>query len=67
MVRQGERVRVIAIHGGRGFRARLAAMGVLPGAVIEVVSNRGQGPILLAIMEGRMSLGRGMAQKILVE
>lgn len=64
--RQGEKVRIVAIQGGRGFRARLASMGILPGEEIEVMTNQGYGPLLLVVMDGRLTLGRGMAQKIIV-
>ena len=62
----GQRVRIVALHGGRGLRARLAAMGFRPSVEIEVVRSAFPGPIIVTILNGRVMLGRGMAQQILV-
>lgn len=42
-------------------------MGLLPGAELRVVSNSAWGPFIVAVKDGRMILGRGMAEKIEVE
>ena len=66
MVRPGCRTRLVAVHGGRGIVQRLAAMGLVPGVEIEVVRADGTGPMVIKVMGSRLMLGRGMAQKIVV-
>jgi len=66
MVRPGCRTKLVAVRGGRGMVQRLAAMGLVPGAEIEVVSTNGAGPMVIKVMESRVVLGRGMAQRIVV-
>jgi Fe2+ transport system protein FeoA len=64
-VDEGRRVTVRAVYGGHRLVARLAAMGLMPGAGIVVLRNAG-GPFLLAVKGSRIAVGRGMAHKILV-
>lgn len=66
MVKAGKRVRLTRVNGGRGIQARLAAMGLVPGVEIEVVNNNRRGPIIVAVRESRLAIGRGMAHKIIV-
>ena len=56
-----------SIDGGRQLRGRLAALGLLPGAELEVIQNSGQGPFVVAVRGSRIVIGRGMAARILVE
>jgi len=60
------KVVVREIGCGPSCRARLASLGIIPGAEITVVRNSG-GPLLLDVMGGRVALGRGIATKVLVE
>jgi ferrous iron transport protein A len=53
--------------GGKEFASRLAAMGLSVGSRLEVLQNRGGGPILVLVRDTRIALGRGEAMKILVE
>jgi ferrous iron transport protein A len=53
--------------GGGGFRSRLAALGVTQGVRIEVLQNGRRGPLLVLARDTRLAIGRGEAQKILVE
>lgn len=64
----GTPLRVSSIEGGHDVRSRLATIGVLPGVVLEVVT-RGPwgGPILVEVDGTRVALGRGVAEKVLVE
>jgi len=66
-VSNGSRVQLVAVHGGRGLTARLAAMGMVPGAEIEVIRSSTWGPVVVAVNQGRLALGRGMAHKIMVQ
>jgi len=62
----GERVRLVGIDGGRALRARLAAMGLVPGVQIDVLRSTGRGPLVVAILGSRVILGRGMARRMMV-
>ena len=64
LVRQGSRVKILAIHAGRELQARLAAMGLVPGTEITVISNQSSGPSVVAVKDSRVVLGRGMSSKI---
>ncbi len=66
-VASGKRVRLMTVDASRGLRARLAAMGLVPGVEIEVVRNTGRGPFVVAVKGSRVMLGRGMVQKVIVE
>lgn len=55
------------VAGGREVRRRLTALGFVPGSEVQVIRNELWGPLIVALGEGRVALGRGMAQKIFVE
>lgn len=67
MIAQGESVRLINVGGGRVLRKRLADLGLNPGMTLRVVQVAPQGPMILEVKESRIALGRGMAQKVMVE
>jgi len=67
MASPGEEVRLIAIHGGRRMRKRLADLGLNIGMTVRILQRNGHGPLLLAVKDSRLALGRGMAHKIRVE
>jgi len=67
MAISGREVTLVDVDAGRGLRQRLADMGLVPGTVMRVVSNGGNGPFVVAVKETRIMLGRGMARKILVK
>jgi ferrous iron transport protein A len=67
IVQSGRQVTVVAIQAGHGLQGRLANMGLVPGTEIRVLSNPMQGPFLIEVKGSRIMLGRGMAQKIIVE
>lgn len=66
-VNEGNLAILKSIDGGRQLRGRLAALGLLPGAQLQVVQNSGQGPFVVAVRGSRIVLGRGMAARISVE
>jgi ferrous iron transport protein A len=66
-VRGGESVHVRAITGGQHVLSRLASLGFTPGVRLTVIQNRGNGPLIVALRDTRVALGRGEAAKILVE
>ncbi|ABM80036.1 putative FeoA domain - Fe2+ transport [Hyperthermus butylicus DSM 5456] len=64
----GSRARILTVtNGGHGVRMRLLQMGLTPGAVVEIVENYGRGPILVRVRGAVIALGRGLAEKVLVE
>jgi ferrous iron transport protein A len=62
----GQELTLIDINGGRGIRSKLYSMGLVPGVKLSVVGGNG-GPIMIALSNTRLALGRGMAEKIIVE
>ena len=65
--RQGERLIIKEITGGTHVRMRILTMGLRIEDIIEVVTNLSKGPLVVASDFKRYVLGRGLAQKIVVE
>lgn len=54
--------------GGSGFQKRLIDMGLTPGTEVTVIKSAPfHGPIEVYVRGYRLALGRGMAERILVE
>ena len=66
MAKPGERVEIRDMVGGRSAIGRLASMGLRKGDVLEVISNNGQGRLIVGHETTRLALGRGVAEKITV-
>jgi len=66
IVEAGKRVHVVGVDAGEGLQGRLAAMGLVPGAAVDVIANSSRGPFIVAVKGSRIVLGHGMAQKIIV-
>lgn len=67
MVSPGDIVTVVNIRAGWGLTRRLADMGLTPGTKIRVINSQMSGPIIIDFRGSRLVLGRGIAQKIMVE
>ena len=79
MLKAGETAVIVSItpnpggkgwgHGeGHGFVRRLMDMGLTPGTQVEISKSAPfHGPIEVIVRGSRLALGRGMAEKILVE
>ncbi len=65
-LRPGESGVVINLQGGPNFRSRLYAMGLSPGATVQVVNVYNPGPVVVEVGGARLALGRGMASRVLV-
>ncbi|MEW5763038.1 MAG: ferrous iron transport protein A [Bacillota bacterium] len=63
----GESGTVRDVMGGRHIRSRLGEMGLMPGSKVRVLQNQPCGPLIVTLGDVRLVLGRGVAQKILVE
>jgi ferrous iron transport protein A len=66
MVAPGESVRLVRIAAGHRLRRRLTELGLIPGVELKIMQDEG-GPLLLAVKDTRLALGRGMAHKIIVQ
>jgi Fe2+ transport system protein FeoA len=61
----GQLVELTGIHGGSKFHRRLVELGLTPGVRLKVMQDSG-GPLIIAVRDSRIALGRGMAQKLFV-
>ncbi|MHC1742906.1 MAG: ferrous iron transport protein A [Syntrophobacteraceae bacterium] len=62
----GKRVKVMRIVGGRQVCARMAAMGIYPGAEVELLPQSCGAPCLVRVHGGTLSLGAGLTRDIMV-
>lgn len=67
MAKPGECLIIQDIIGGASARMRLLTMGLRQGDEIEIITNNGQGQVVIAVQFQRYALGKGLAQKILVQ
>lgn len=63
----GQRLVIKSYEGGKEASMRLIHMGLRIGDNIEVITNTGKGQLIISVEFNRYLLGRGMAQKIIVE
>ena len=67
-VKHGSLVRISRLEGGANMRDKLTQHGLYPGDCIRVLRAAPLGGPLLVDVNGReIALGRGVAQKIVVE
>ncbi|MDZ7816871.1 MAG: FeoA family protein [Planctomycetota bacterium] len=66
-VEQGKTVKLVCLDAGRHLASRLAALGMFPGAEVEVIQNSNHGPVIISLTGTRFVLGRGEAGKIYVK
>jgi len=61
-------LKVVSLNGGQHLRARLAQYGIFPGDCLRVLRAAPlKGPLLVDVNGREIALGRGVAEKILVE
>lgn len=58
---------VASLEGGQVFKHRVETMGIRVGKRIRVVAKHPWGPIVVDIGGCQITMGRGMANKVLVE
>ena len=64
----GLTVRVIDFEGGKNLRSKLRQYGIHPGDCLRLLRKAPLGgPLLVACNEREIALGRGVADKIIVE
>lgn len=66
-LRTGEIGVVADLSGGHNLRSRMLTLGLTPGAEVTVLQNYGRGPMIVRVRDVRVALGRGEAQKVLVQ
>ncbi|HAF48396.1 MAG TPA: ferrous iron transport protein A [Anaerolineaceae bacterium] len=64
---KGDKGIVHHLNGGRTLSDRLLVMGFTKGAEISVMQNPGFGPVIVYVRDTRIALGRGEANKVIVE
>jgi ferrous iron transport protein A len=63
----GTRAVVRRLPHMRGLARRLVALGLTPGAEVQVLQNWGRGPLIVEVRCARLALGRGQAARVMVE
>lgn len=58
--------RIVAIRGGRELSRRLLGLGLRIGSEVRIEHRRGRG-LVVSVGEGRIALGGGIVEKLLVE
>jgi Fe2+ transport system protein FeoA len=67
-LKSGEQAVVIALDGcGAECQCRLVSIGIRPGCQVEIISRTPGGQVMVNSSNGRIALGCGMAQKVIVE
>ncbi len=63
----GGLVTLTAIQVGLELTSRMTSLGLTPGVRVNVLQNIGRGPIIINVRGTHVALGRGEAEKLLVE
>jgi Fe2+ transport system protein FeoA len=63
----GQQVKLIKVVAERSLKGRLLALGLIRGTEICIIINEGNGPLLIGLGMSRMTVSRGIAEKIIVE
>lgn len=63
----GAKVTLIMVQVGLELTSRLTSLGLTPGVVVQVLQNHGRGPIIINVRGTHVALGRGEAEKLMVE
>ncbi|MCM8774433.1 MAG: ferrous iron transport protein A [Candidatus Omnitrophica bacterium] len=65
---ENKKGKVVEILGGMGAYNKLVNMGVCRGKEITKLSHIGlRGPVVIKVGSSRLALGRGLANKVIVE
>ncbi|MBI5458658.1 MAG: ferrous iron transport protein A [Methanobacterium sp.] len=67
MAGENENLKIVQVwHGGK-FKKKLSEMGLYKDSQIKVIKNDIPGPLIVDVKGSRLIIGRGQAQKIMVE
>jgi len=66
-LKEGESAEVVELEGGFGLQQHLTSLGISPGKIIRKVPvSRGRGPVMVEVEGNRVTIGKGMASKVIV-
>lgn len=66
-LKAGEEAVIIGLVGSYGFQRKLRTMGIIEGKTIKVLAKQPfSGPLVVEIDGRKTTIGRGMAQRIIV-
>ncbi|OGR10914.1 MAG: Fur family transcriptional regulator [Desulfobacterales bacterium RIFOXYA12_FULL_46_15] len=65
--KKGEKLIVKELEAGKNMQLRISSMGLKIGDLIEIVSTGFGGQVVIANGDNRMVLGKGMAEKVMVQ
>ena len=63
-VESGRKVTIIGLNTSRAVEERLAALGLFPGAAVEVVRSSRGGEKILGCLDSRFAIGRDLTKAI---
>jgi Fe2+ transport system protein FeoA len=63
----GQRAKLVRIEAGHQAVHRLSELGLTPGIELEVFHRNGRGPLMLLVRDTRLAVGRGIADRVMVE
>ncbi|RJQ08824.1 MAG: ferrous iron transport protein A [Bacillota bacterium] len=63
-LKAGESGRILGVAGGHGALGRLMALGFVRGREVKVIRNDSLGPVITALGDSRVAVGRGLAWKV---
>ena len=67
MASSGETVMVVKTGGNDEMKRHLEDLGFVPGAGVSVVSNAGDGNVIVIVKESHLAITNQMAGKVMVE
>jgi Fe2+ transport system protein FeoA len=66
-IEPGKSAVVESILGGKKLRQKLVNLGMIPGAIVQVVRANRMGPMVLYVQGSQIMIGQGMAKRIYVK
>lgn len=62
-----KKLKVIKINGGCNVKNKLYHLGIYEGVEVEKKISYKKGPVIVKVLNSEVAIGRGMAEKIVVE
>lgn len=67
-LREGQKGKITRLIGGQGFQRNIRSRGIREGKILEIVTRHPlRGPIVIEIDGRETAIGRGMAERIIIE
>ncbi|MBN2419428.1 MAG: ferrous iron transport protein A [Deltaproteobacteria bacterium] len=63
----GEKLIIMEMRAGKSAQLKLTSLGLCPGDIIEIVHNDNHGRLVIAHNNTRVAVGRGIAERIMVD